>query len=214
MKQIEQLFNQFFKEKICEKYIPEYQLSTVGCKKKQFLEKTNNLKNLPSLTFHVKQNNLNITFTPNDLFRIEGDDIYFLIAHHSYKDSQCYVGTIFLKKYHTIFDVDSKQIKILKNIKIGNDKQKGNGIKIFFIIFLSILFSGIIFGFVGLKYGKKIYQARKKKANELDDNYDYMQYNAKNDVKNEKKHGLFSNNEDNKNKNFNLNEINLEMTKS
>ena len=210
----EQLFNQFFKEKICEKYIPEYQLSTVGCKKKQFLEKTNNLKNLPSLTFHVKQNNLNITFTPNDLFRIEGDDIYFLIAHHSYKDSQCYVGTIFLKKYHTIFDVDSKQIKILKNIKIGNDKQKGNGIKIFFIIFLSILFSGIIFGFVGLKKRKKIYQARKKKANELDDNYDYMQYNAKNDVNYEKKHGLFSNNEDNKNKNFNLNEINLEMTKS
>ena len=41
-----------------------------------------------------------------------------------------------------------------------------------------------------------------------------MQYNAKNDVNYEKKHGLFSNNEDNKNKNFNLNEINLEMTKS
>ena len=207
----DKLFNEYFEQKICDKNIPEYQLSSVSCKKKQFLEKTNNLKNIPSITFQIKQNNLNITFTPNDFFRIEGDDIYCLIAHHSYKDSQSTVGSIFLKKYTTIFDLDSKQMKILKNVNNEITEKKGNGRKIFLIVFLTIIFSGIIFGFVGLKYGKKIYQSRKIKANELDDNYDYTQYNTRNDINYEKKYGLFSN-EGHKNKI--INEIGLEMTKS
>ena len=143
----EELFNEYFEQKICDKNIPEYQLSSISCKKEQFLSKTNNLKNIPSLTFQVKQNNLNITFTPNDFFRIEDDNIYFLIAHHSYKDSQCYVGSLFLKKYQTIFNVDSKQFKILKKRNIIEiKKRKGNGTKIFLIVFLTIILSGIIFG--------------------------------------------------------------------
>ena len=209
----EQLFKEYFEQKICEKNIPEYQLSSVSCKKEQFLEKTNNLKNIPSLTFQVKQYNLNLTFTPNDFFRIEDDYIYFLIAHHSYKDSQCYIGSIFLKKYPTIFDVDSKQLKILKKINNNRVKKgKGNRTNIFLIVFLTIILSGIIFGFIGLKYGKKLYQSRKKKANELDDNYDYTQYSGKNDINYEKKYGLFNDNKENKN--MNLNGVNLEMTKS
>ena len=172
------------------------------------------MKKLPTLTFQIKKNDFNITFTPNDYFKVEDDDIYFLIAHHLYKDSQCTGGVLFLKKYSTIFDVDSKQMRILKN-EINNDKkQKGNnGVKMFFIVFFSIIFSGLIFGFVGLKYGKKIYQARKKKANELDDNYEYTQYKAKYDINYQKKYGLFSINEDNKNNSFNPN-VSLEMTKS
>ena len=209
----EQLFKEYFEQKICDTNIPEYQLSSVSCKKEQFLEKTNKLKNIPSLIFQVKQYNLNITFTPNDFFRIEDDTIYFLMAHHSYKDTQCYVGSLFLQKYPTIFDVDSKQMKILKKINNNEVKKgKGNGIKIFLIVFLTITLSGIIFGYIGLKYGKKLYQARKKKANELDDNYDYTQYQRKNDINYEKKYGLFSDNKENKN--MNRNGVNLEMTKS
>lgn len=206
----EKIFSQYFEEKICEKYIVEFQLSAISCNKKKFLDKTNNLKKLPSLNFELKLYDLNITFTPNDLFRIEGDDIYFLIAHHSYKDSQCTLGSVFLKKYPTVFDVDSKQMKIFKSI--NEDTNYGYWIKILLIIFLSIVLSGIIFGFVGLKYGKKIYQPRKNKANELDDNYDYTQYNGKNDINYEKKYGLFSTNETDKKNDSNG--ISLEMTKS
>ena len=205
----EQIFNEYFEIKICDKSMPEYLLSAITCKKKEFLEKTNNLKKIPSLTFQMKQYNLNITFTPNDLFRIEGDDIYFLIAHQSYKDSQCTIGSIFLRKYPTVFDVDSKQIKIFKNINHEETNKKSN-LKIILIVILSIVLSGIIFGFIGLKYGKKIYQARKKKANELDDNYDYIQYNAKNDINFDKKNALFITN----NKNKIINDVSLEMTKS
>ena len=209
----EQLFKEYLEQKICDKNIPEYQLSSISCKKEQFLQKTNNLKNIPSLIFQVKQYNLNITFNSNDFFRIEDDNIYFLIAHHSYKDTQCYVGSLFLKKYSTIFDVDSKQIKILK--KINNNKVKkgkDNRIKIFLIVFLTFILSSIIFGFIGLKYGKKLYQARKKKANELDDNYDYTQYKREKDINYEKKYGLFNDNKENKY--INSNYVNLEMTKS
>lgn len=205
------IFKEYLEKKICQTVIVEYKLSAICCNKNEFLEKTENLQNFPSLTFQIKQNNINITFTPNDFFRIEGEDIYFLIAHHSYKDSQCTLGTIFHKKYHTIFDVESKQIKIFKNINHENTNIQSN-LKLFFIIFLSIVLSGIIFGFIGLKYGKKIYQSRKKKANELDDNFDYINDNGKKDINFDKKNNLLfgANSEYNKN----INDVSLEMTKS
>jgi len=211
----ENIFNKFFEEKICDKNIPEFQLSAISCNKNKFLERTNNLKDLPSLIFQLKQYNISLTFTPNDLFVIEGDDIYFMIAHHSYKDGECTIGSILLKKYHIIFDDDAKLMKILKSSNYNEDyeNKNGNGGKIYLIMFLLVILSGIIFGFIGLKYGKKIYQARKKKANELDDNYDYSQYNSKNDINYDKKYGLFSNNENNSN-DMNLKGVSLEMAKS
>jgi hypothetical protein len=209
----EKIFNQYFEEKICDKIIAEFKLSAITCNKKKFLEKTKNLQNLPSLNFQIRQYSLNLTFTPKELFRIEGDDIYFLVAHHSYKDSQCTIGAIFLKKYPTVFDIDSKQMKILKHVNSEELNNKGSVVKIVLIVFLSIVLSGIIFGFIGLKYGKKIYQARKKKANELEDNFDYTQYGGKNDINFDKKYGLFiSNNSADRKKE--TNEIHLEMTSS
>jgi len=210
----EQIFNEYFENKICNKILAEYKFSGISCNKKAFYEKTNNLKNFPSLIFQIRQHNLNITFTSNELFRLEGDDLFFLIAHQSYKDDHFTVGSIFLRKYTTIFDVESKQIKIFKNV---NDEKTNIGyiLKIILIVFLFIILSGLIFGFIGLNYGKKIYQARKLKANELDDNYDYTQYSGKNDINFDKKNSLYyPNDEHNKNKNKNVNNISLEMTKS
>ena len=209
----ESIFHEYFEDKICQQNIPEYQLSSISCNKKIFLEKTKNLNTIPSITFQIKSSNLNITFSPNELFRIKDDDIYFLIAHRTYKDSQCFIGSIFLSKYTTIFDNDSKQIKILKSINFNkNIKDESKG-KIILILFLSIILSGIIFGFIGLKYGKKIYQSRKKKANELNDDYEYMM-KTNNDINFEKKYGLFINDEDNKNRNPKIKGINLEMINS
>jgi len=211
----EKIFNKFFEEKICDKNIPEFQLSAISCNKNKFLERTNNLKDLPSLTFQLKQYDLNFTFTPDDLFVEEGDDIYFMIAHHSYKDRECTIGSLLLKKYNIIFDDDAKLMKILKSSNFNEDDENkiGNGGKIYLIMFLLVILSGIIFGFIGLKYGKKIYQARKKKANELDDNYDYSQYSGKNDINFDKKYRIFSNSENNSN-DMNLKGVSLEMTKS
>ena len=205
----ESIFSEYFEDKICQQSIPEYQLSYIYCNKKKFLEKIKNLNTIPSLTFQIRNSNLNITFSPNELFRIKDDDIYFLIVHHSYKDKQCTIGSIFLSKYTTIFDNDSKQIKILKYTNFNeNIKDESKG-KIILIIFLSIILSGIIFVFIGLKYGKKINQARKKKANELNDDYKSMKENSHINFK--KKYGLFFNDEDNKNRTIELKGMNIEM---
>ena len=216
----EKIFTKYFEENICDKHIPEYQLSAISCNKKKFLEKTDNLNNIPSLKFRIKQYDINLIFTPKDLFVSEGDTLYFLIAHHSYRDSECTFGNILLKKYPIVFDDDSKMIKILKSYNYINEnleKNDGNkGSKIFWIIFLCVLLSGLIFGYLGLKYGKKIYQRRRMKANELDDNYDYTNYEGKKDINSDKKNRLFENsdNDINQNKDKNLKGISLEMSSS
>ena len=94
-----------------------------------------------------------------------------------------------------------------------DENKNGNGGKIYVVMLFLVILSGLFFGFIGLRYGKKIYQARKKKANELDDNYDYNQYNGKNDINFDKKYGLFSNSDNNSN-DMNLRGVILEMTKS
>ena len=189
-----QIFNKYFNENICTEDSPFYQIMAIICNKKLFLEKTNNLMDIPSLTFQINQYNLNITFSPNDLFKFEGDDIYFMVARHSYKESQSILGLIFLKKYPVIFDDDSKLIKIMRITYDNEDNDENNngaGGKVILIVFLSIILSGIIFGSIGLIYGKKINQVRKKKANELDDNYEYKESKRKEDISNENKYGLF-----------------------
>ena len=204
----ENFFNQYIEEKICNLITVEYKLSCIYCYKNKFLEKTKNLKSIPSLVFQLKKYNLNITFTSNDLFRNEGNDIYFMITYNSFQDDDCILGSILLKKYPSIFDLDSKQIKIMK-IQTEEKSSENNIVKIALIIILCVILSGLIFGFIGLKYGKKIYKPRKKNANELDDNYDYSSHN---DINFDKKNGLFINGE-NKNIFLNDKEISMEMTK-
>ena len=203
----EEIFNKYIEDKICKLITVEYKLTCIYCEKKKFLKKTKDLKTIPSLVFQLKKYNLNITFTSNDLFRIEGNDIFFMVAQNSFKDDDCTMGSILLKKYPSIFDVDSKLIKIMK-IQIEEKSNENNIGKIVGIIFLCIILSGLIFGFIGLIYGKKIYQARKKKANELDDDFDYK---GQNDINYDKKNGLFK--EENKNNFSNYNEISMEMAK-
>ena len=118
------------------------------------------------------------------------------------------LGSILLKKYPSIFDLDSKQIKIMK-IQTEEKRSENNIGKIALIIILCVILSGLIFGFIRLKYGKKIYKPRKKNANELDDNYDYSSHN---DINFDKKNSLFINGE-NKNIFLNDKEISMEMTK-
>ena len=126
-----------------------------------------------------------------------------MVARHSYKESQSILGLIFLKKYPIIFDDDSKIIKVMKityDNEDNDENNNGTGGKVILIILLSIILSGIIFGFIGLICGKKVFKVRKKKANELDDNYEYTENKGKEDINNENKYGLF---EENKNTGIN-----------
>ena len=50
-------------------------------------------------------------------------------------------------------------------------------VKIIWIIVLAVILTGIAFGIIGVIFGKKYYQKRKKKANELNDEYEYPTQN-------------------------------------
>ena len=93
------------------------------------------------------------------------------------------VGKIFIKKYPFIFDYDKKAISF---VHINNYNEKGNkeqntnnnknyniwkDFKIYIFVFLLIV--AIVIGiFIGKMLWKK---QRKMRANELDDNYDYIE---------------------------------------
>ena len=154
----------------------EFFFHAIYCKKKEYLKLTDNYKKLPNLDLFSNKFGVNITFTPHDLFVEKDNKLYFYIAYNSHKDEDWGIGTIFMEKYLTVFNNNETMLKILKKSDKDKDimNKENNYGTIIFIVILGIILSGLIFGFLGVLFGKKIYLQRKKKANELnDDEYDY-----------------------------------------
>ena len=136
-------------------------------------------ENFPSLYF--KQNDFDYTFvlTAEDLFIQIGDQIFFLIVFNKNNPTSSFLlGNIFLKKYFFSFDNELKIIKFYKENKIKGDDDYFhepaalhwyNSTKIFLILIIMIVF----FSIFAFYFGKRIYQRRKLKAYELDENFDY-----------------------------------------
>lgn len=202
---------------ICfEKYIFA-KFKGIYCKKNELLKTTNNFKNLPIFNFYSSDLYLNITFMPEELFRDFNNTLFFLVGHDTQiEKNEWRIGTILLQKYSIIFDPESKKLNILEynnqNIieeeKIVIEDKKN----IYIAVLITLLLSAIIFCFIGVRYGKKIYQSRKIKANELNDGYDYSSYK---EISSKKKLGIIPNNDiNNKNLEKGINEYSLEMTKT
>ena len=143
------------------------------CNKKNI----NNIqKNFPSLKFVINEYGMSFEFGFKDLFKEKNDKIYFLIFFNTTKDFERFsFGKIFLKKYILSFNYDNKMIGFYnKNYK--NESRK----KIIYYEHDKIFFSLIIIGFIiffiaGFFLGKKIYdKSKKRNANELIDDYDYV----------------------------------------
>ncbi len=148
----------------------------------------NSLKNnFPDLIFEHKELGMNFTLTKNDLFVYNSfnksdTNLYFLILNNSDVQYTYYtwiIGIPFLKKYRLSFNYESKNIGFYKNDGkiIEKNKEKSNFFKsIFFKIVIIIILIIIIFA-LGMIFQKNFKKARKKKANELDDdNYEYESY--------------------------------------
>ena len=168
---------------ICfEKYVFA-KFKGIYCKKNEFLKITNNYKILPELNFFSSDLHLNITFTSKELFRDYNNTLFFLIGHDTQiEKNEWFIGSLLLQKYNIVFDPESKQLYLMKYInKINNNHNSlCNKKNVYFSVIITLFFSGIIFCFIGLKYGKKIYQSRKIKANELKDEYEYSSYQNNN----------------------------------
>ena len=149
------------------------------------------ISSFPNLYIFHKEFNFTFILTNQELFKTYGNHIYFLIIYKLYYADFWSIGTVFLKKYPLLFDYDKKSISFVNiynrtnnNImKEYNKKESLTNFKSFQSFFKNIsIFIGII---IGILIGKKIWdKSRKKRVNELIDEY---QYDAYEKIKNENK---------------------------
>ena len=128
------------------------------------------IKSLPKLIF--KQTNMNYIFELNyeDLFSKQKDGrIYFLIVFDlNYKTFK--IGKPFLKKYS--LTVDNKK-NLITYFRIKEENEDNGNSRIVWIVILSV-FVVILAGTTGFFAYKFIKKKNKKRANELDEDYEYL----------------------------------------
>ena len=123
-----------------------------------------NIEKLPSLFFIHKELNYTFTLDSNDLFVKELGKYYFLVYFFDKGENNWILGKPFFRKYQLIFDNDGKKIGFYN----GYDKK--SNLKIFLIILFLIII--LILIFLITHYFK--HNNRKRRFNELDDNYEYF----------------------------------------
>ena len=150
------------------------------------------LKNFPKLNLFYQELNTNFILDYKDLFIEINNKIYFLVIQPQGLYMVWNLGKILIKKYSFMFDQDKKQIYYIQSKKcesdsdneditdeIKNDKnnnaKKDNKIYIYLCIIIIIIILAAVIGFI---FGRKIWEKhRKRKAFELDENYDYTREN-------------------------------------
>ena len=163
-----------------------YKYYVFECDKEKFGK--NDINNFISLSFRFRNSENKFIFIGNDLFVETNYKFFFrIIFSSSWKDSWIF-GKPFFKKFPTSIDYEKKMIYIYNNNEIerkevepnnnNDDKDKNNisGKNIFLmilIILLLISFFSVLFYFIG----KNMNKLRKKKANELEDDYIYGDIN-------------------------------------
>ena len=185
-------FNSYIEKGICfidkqKKYLKTTKsnmqlLNIIFCEKDKI--EINELKKFPILYLkHIGLEQI-FEFGFEELFLETKNYFIFKILLNEENKRFWYFGRLFLKKYQMIFDNDQKAIFYLgindphKKSKIGEDNQNNNNsfkYKIYLIIILAIIIIGIAVA-IGCYFGKIFFNKQKKKrANELDDDYEYIE---------------------------------------
>ncbi len=126
-------------------------------------EKDIDLSLMKNLCFELKSIEYSFVFEPKDLF-VEFENKKFFIVIFFYDNiNKWSFGKYFLKKYSIYFDKDKKIIGFYKY------KKHNNSILIIIITFLLII---IIVGLIFIIF-KILNKQRRKRVNELDDDFDY-----------------------------------------
>ena len=204
-------FDEFLKKNICKiinftKYDINLKYNSYGyaCNStsKYFMEKLNN--NFPDLILDNHDFNKNFSLTKLDLFAFNTFDnsdtnLYFLIVNGIDKEKRWILGIPFLKKYVFSFDYDKKRIghyanygKDIDNNIDDNENDVNFFSSLTFKILIIIISTGIVF-ILGMAFNNYLKKSRKKRANELEDDYEYNSHDDK----------IINNNSENENENKN-----------
>ena len=162
-------FEKYYNNNICYDIQITYKdiYLVIACDKSKF-----NYKDFPSIFFYHKKLNKTFELNKDDLFIEKNNTIYFLVYHHKIIFPKWILGYPFLKKYRIVFDPEKKIIGIPnRNFIIKTEHLNKNQIIIIFLI-LIIIFMFLIFIKFCLILKNKI--NRKIRANELEENYEYL----------------------------------------
>ena len=130
--------------------------------------------------FKFRSNDFNYTFelSYKDLFIEENDYLFCLLIFDLNSNNNGWImGKPFAKKYQFFFNPDKKSIIFysLNNEGENENPNSNNNILIFIILGGIIFILLIIIGILVWKYLLREKYLRKKRANELDDDYEYTQ---------------------------------------
>ena len=141
-------------------------------------DKDFNTENFPSIYFYHKDFNYTYVLTQKEVFKEINDKKYFLIVYDLYRPQFWMLGKIFLEKYTFNYDMENRLIGFNKQIYNENNNRENNYVenKKYNLLLINIIWLGIvlIIGISAFFIGKYLcIKIRKKRVNELDDNYDY-----------------------------------------
>ena len=165
-----EILNDFFEQRIksglCEEnvYNDYFIYSCINDNKKV---KFNELK---ALHFYSYELEYDFIFDYNDLFININNRKYFLITYKLNSMTNI-LGKPFFKKYTIVFNPDNKQIGHYVKINSNEENNTNNNAKTFLLFFILLVLISVII-FLGVTISKIL--KRKKRKNELDENFDYI----------------------------------------
>ena len=137
---------------------------------------------LPIKFYTSEYNNYTFEIISDDILVKKGDYILIKIVFPAFSYSWT-LGKPFALKYKFIFNPEIRRIGFYAK-SYGKNKNGNSSLKYFLYIIIIIILI-VIFVVVGIFLGKKIYGLkRKKRANEMDDDYEYFEGKIKKDFDN------------------------------
>ena len=208
----ELVFNDLINKKICFREETNFKDEEKGlneiyivyyCDRKLFIGNKYTMQkspfnSFPYLEFYLKEKNMTFTLTNDNLFHEIYNRSYFLVTFKKSENNNIWkLGEPFLSHYQITFDQDKKLIGFYNPSmpKISNEdyikerekeqnenNQKSDKNKIIIIVVVCVI------GAIGLSIGayflgKKLNEIRKRRANELKDDFDYTTTEKINDNK-------------------------------
>ena len=153
-------FNQYYKDNKCIQYKNNNEnIFNIVC------DENISLKKFPKIYIQHKTFNYSFEFNSDELFIKINKKLYFAILFHTY-NNDFILGEIFFKKYQMVFEQDKKLIGFYGKIEDNNTQ---SFFKIIFLIVMIIIIGILLF----LIYKYIFLKQRKKRVNELDENFEY-----------------------------------------
>ena len=165
-----------FKKYILEEFSKLYEgkCNTITSKGIDYIlcDKDININKLKNLYLYNANNNYTFVLAPSDLFTSYDNKLYYLIYFKNLETVSTWsLGLVFIRKYNLVFDQEKKIIGCYNNKEVNFD------INLLLKIFLILTCVIIIILITILMYYRKFLNKRKIRANELENDVDYISFN-------------------------------------